>query len=70
MELRITMEAIITFPEGTTVPEEGRGFTLPGGDWVKPWIVMELNDDRDLTFMEAQALGVDVCETNIEWEEL
>lgn len=70
MEIRVTIETIITFPEGTIVPEEDRGFTLPGGDWVKPFVVLELNDDRDLTFREVVALGLDVTETNIEWEEL
>lgn len=70
MEIRITIEAVLTFPEGTIVPENGRGFTLPGGDWVKPFIVLEVNDDRDLTFKDALALGCDVSETNIEWEEL
>ena len=70
MEIRVTIETIITFPEGTAVPEEGRGFTLPSGDWVKPFVVLEMNDDRDLTFREVVALGLDVTETNIEWEEL
>lgn len=70
MEMRVTIETIITFPEGTIVPEEGRGFTLPSGDWVKPFVVLEMNDDRDLTFREVVALGLDVTETNIEWEEL
>ena len=70
MEIRITIEAVLTFPDGTIVPENGRGFTLPGGDWVKPFIVMEMNDDRDLTFKDTEALGVSVEETNIEWEEL
>lgn len=68
MEIRITIETIVTFPEGTIVPEEGRGFTLPSGDWVKPFVVLEMNDDRDLTFREVVALGLDVTETNIEWE--
>ena len=70
MDIRITIEAVLTFPDGTIVPENGRGFTLPGGDWVKPFIVMEMNDDRDLTFKDTEALGVSVEETNIEWEEL
>ncbi len=70
MEIRVTIEAVLTLPEGTIVPEEGRGFTLPNGDWVKPFIVLEMNDDRDLSFKETAALGVDVCETNVEWEEL
>ena len=70
MDIRITIEAVLTLPDGTIVPENGRGFTLPGGDWVKPFIVMEMNDDRDLTFKDTEALGVSVEETNIEWEEL
>lgn len=70
MEIEVTIKAVLTLPEGTIVPEEGRGFTLPNGDWVKPFIVLEMNDDRDLSFKEAGALGVDVCETEIEWVEV
>ena len=69
MQIRVTIEAVITLPEGTTVPEQGRAFTLPSGDWVKPFIVMEMNDGRDLTWSQCLALGVDVDETNIEWFE-
>lgn len=70
MEIEIKITAIITLPDGTVVPEQGRGFTLPSGDWVKPFIVMEINDSRDLSFKEASALGVDVTETEIEWFEV
>lgn len=70
MDIEITITAIITLPEGTIVPEKGRGFTLPSGDWVKPFVVLEMNDGRDLSFKEANALGVDVSETNIEWFEV
>ena len=70
MEIEVTIKAVLTLPEGTIVPEEGRGFTLPNGDWVKPFIVLEMNDDRDLSFKETSALGVDVCETEIEWVEV
>jgi hypothetical protein len=69
-QIRVTIEAVITLPEGTIVPENGRAFTLPSGDWVKPFVVMEMNDGRDLTWSQALALGVDVDETNIEWEEV
>jgi hypothetical protein len=68
-QIRVTIEAVITLPEGTIVPENGRAFTLPSGDWVKPFVVMEMNDGRDLTWSQALALGVDVDETNIEWFE-
>ena len=69
MQIRVTIEAVLTLPEGTIVPENGRAFTLPSGDWVKPFVVLEMNDGRDLSFKEAQALGCDVAETNIEWFE-
>jgi len=69
MEIRITIEAVLTLPEGTQVPEQGRAFTLPSGDWVKPFMVLEINDGRDLSFNEAIALGCDVTETNVEWFE-
>ena len=70
MIIRVKLEALIELPEGTTIPEEGRAFTLPNGDWVKPFIVLEKNDVDDLTFEQAQRLGCDVFEDNIEWEEV
>jgi len=68
-QIRVTIDALITLPEGTIVPEQGRAFTLPSGDWVKPFIVMELNDDRDLPYSELIKLDVDIDEENIEWFE-
>lgn len=68
-EIKIAIEAYITLPEGTEVPEQGRAFTLPNGDWVKPFITLEMNDGRDLTFAETEALGIEIVETNIEWFE-
>lgn len=70
MEIRVKIEAVWTLPEGTIFPEDGRGFTLPSGDWVKPFIVLELNDDEDLTYDLAAKMGMDICETSIEWEQL
>ena len=69
MQIKVTLEAIITLPEGTKLPEDGRGFTLPCGDIVKPWITMELNERIDLTFLEMEELGISIDETNIEWVE-
>jgi hypothetical protein len=69
-QFRVTIEAVITLPEGTNVPERGRAFVLPSGDWVKPWIVLEMNDGRDLTYGEAAKLGCFVMETNNELVEL
>lgn len=70
MEIEITIKAVLTLPEGTKVPEEGRAFTLPNGDWVKPFIVLEKNDWDDLSFDQANGMGVDVSETEIEWFEV
>ena len=69
MEIRVVIDAVITLPEGTDVPEQGRAFTLPSGDWVKPFIVLEMNDGRDLSTKEALDVGLDITETNIEWFE-
>lgn len=70
MLVRVKLEALIELPEGTTIPEEGRAFTLPNGDWVKPWVVLERNDDEDMDFGQLVDAGIDVFEDNIEWEEV
>lgn len=70
MFIRLKLEALIELPEGTTIPEEGRAFTLPNGDWVKPWVVLERNDDEDMDFGQLVDAGIDVFEDNIEWEEV
>ena len=70
MIIRVKLEALIELPEGTTLPEEGRAFTLPSGDWVKPFIVLEKNDWGDLSYAEAQTLGCDVFEDDVEWVEV
>lgn len=69
MIIKVTIEAMILLPDGTEVPENGRKFTLPNGDWVKPWLVLEMNDKRDLTLGEMNGAGVGITETNIEWFE-
>lgn len=69
MMIKVTIEAVITLPEGTIVPEDGRAFTLPSGDWVKPWLVLEMNDEIDLGQNEMEELDLSIEETNIEWVE-
>ena len=69
MLVRVKLEALIELPEGTQMPEDGRAFTLPSGDWVKPFIVLERNDDEDMDFGQLVDAGIDVFEDNIEWEE-
>ena len=64
MMVKVTLEAIMTLPEGTVLPPEvgSRMFTLPSGDWVKPWLVLELNDLNDLTYTQAEERGIDLTE--------
>jgi hypothetical protein len=64
MNVRVTLEAVITLPEGTQLPSEinSRAFTLPNGDTVKPWVVVELNDIDDLSTTQAEALGIHITE--------
>lgn len=70
MLIRIEIEAYLHLPEGTQVPDNGRAFMLPSGDWVKPFVVLEMNDGRDLSFKETEALGVSIEEANIQWFEV
>ena len=64
MIVKVTLEAMITLPEGTQWPSFGdigsREFTLPNGDTVKPWIVLELNDMDDLTTTQTEAMSIDI----------
>lgn len=70
MLIRVTIQAVLELPEGTTVPENGRAFTLPDGNWVKPFVVLEYNDLEDLNFEQLAALGCDVTEEDVSWEEI
>jgi hypothetical protein len=58
MLVRITLEATISLPDGTRLPEQGRAFTLPNGDWVKPFVVLERNDWQDLSHSVTESLGI------------
>ena len=46
MEIEVTIKAVLTLPDGTKLPENGRKFTLPDGSWVKPWLILESNDSH------------------------
>ena len=59
-DFRITVTETYGAPEGTTLLEDGRGLRLPTGDIVKPWVVLELNEDHDLTGEEMDQLHIDV----------
>ena len=70
MDIKVTITATITVPDGSELHSElGRQITMPNGDWVKPFIVLELNDERDLSWEEANEIGCDVIEARCEYEE-
>jgi len=62
MIVELTMAVRLQLPEGSASMDMqgGRGWVLPNGDFVKVWACAELNDERDLSFAEASALGVTV----------
>jgi hypothetical protein len=58
MIIRYTIEASVVVPDGTVLGSGDREIVLPTGESLKPYVVLELNDDRDLTHTEEDALGV------------
>ena len=65
MIVNLTLSVTLTLPDGSTSLDDGcgRAWLLPDGNWVKPWITMELNDERDLSFAELVVLEIDVEES-------
>lgn len=59
-DFRITVTETFGAPDGTVLLDDGRGLRLPGGDIVKPWITLELNELRDLSGEDMDRLGLDV----------
>lgn len=64
MIVNMTLEVTLTLPDGSASMDgsNGRAWVLPNGDWVKPFVVLELNDDRDLTYLDALKMGMDVSD--------
>ena len=63
MIVNLTLSVTLTLPDGSTsLAGCGRAWSLPNGDWIKPWITLELNDLRDLTQEEIAALEIDIEE--------
>ena len=64
MIVNLTLSVTLTLPEGSASIDasDGRAWSLPNGDWIKPWITLELNDKRDLTQEEIAALEIDIEE--------
>jgi hypothetical protein len=59
------LSVTLTLPDGSASLDGkgGRAWLLPNGDWVKPWVTLELNDKRDLSFAEVQTMGLDIEDT-------
>jgi hypothetical protein len=64
MIVNMTLSVTLEMPDGTASVDEsnGRAWLLPNGDMVKPWVVLELNELRDLSFAETQTLGIDIAD--------
>lgn len=58
-DFRFSVTEVIGAPEGTATLPDGRGLQLPNGDIVRPWIVLELNETRDLSGEEMDGIGLD-----------
>lgn len=56
---RIAVSEVLSCPDGTTLSPDGRRLVLPDGRMLGPWIALEIDEDRDLTFDDLLALGID-----------
>ena len=63
-QLQLTMVVTVEVPDGTEIVG-ARAFKLPHGDIVKVFAVLELNDERDMTYTEAALKGLDYEEVVI-----
>lgn len=70
MNVQLTMSVNLTLPDGSASIDGtgGRGWVLPDGSSIKLWAVTELNDEEDLTFVEALEMGIEIVEMGIEVE--
>ena len=57
MILHIRCEATLEVPDGTTL-RGSYSIQLPEGEVLKPWIIMECNDDEDLTTVDLENRGL------------
>jgi hypothetical protein len=70
MKVQMTMIVNLTLPDGSASMDGtgGRGWVLPDGNFVKVFPVVELNDERDLTWVETEAMGIDADGSVLEVE--
>lgn len=68
MKIRITVEETYDVPDGTRIEDVTgqRGLRLPGGEFIVPWVALEMYEDadgsepfRDLTLEDQVRLGLD-----------
>ena len=62
MIVNLTLQVTLTLPDGSASMDMsgGRGWVLPDGQVIKVWAVPELNEKIDLTWQEAEALGIHI----------
>ena len=62
MIVNMTLAVTMVLPDGSASMDMtgGRGWVLPDGNFIKPFAVLELNDEHDLTYAEAERMGVHI----------
>lgn len=62
MLVNMTLQVVLELPDGSASMDgtAGRGWVLPNGDFVKPYVALELNDKIDLPYHDILALGCDL----------
>jgi hypothetical protein len=68
VEVEITLKAFVVLPEGSTIAERGRGLILPNGDCLKPWVVLERNDEGDVSAADLDKMGIYLEDTAYQYE--
>lgn len=65
MIVELEMKVMMILPDGSASVDgsKGRGWVLPSGDLVKPYVILEKNEAHDLPYREMLGLGCDVDDT-------
>lgn len=58
-DFRINVSSVVSCPRGTVVDPQRRRLVLPDGSVLAPWIALEIDEHRDLSFDELLELGVE-----------
>jgi hypothetical protein len=64
MIVNMTMQVTLELPDGSASMDDthGRGWVLPDGNWIKPFVTLELNDEHDLPYVDVMLMGMDVSD--------